>query len=77
MIRQVPPDLRLLPVFGVLGRFLKEQVRPGLVVWWLTTPVILAPGSLGQNGEFKDSLGEYSKFVSAKGEGKKKARVML
>lgn len=65
MICQVPPDLRLLPMLGVLGRFLKEQVRPGLVVWWwLPTPVIQASGSLGQGGEFKDSLGIYSEFVS-------------
>lgn len=74
MICQVPPDLRLLPVLGVLGRLLKAQVKPSLVVWWLITPVILAPESLEQDGEFKDSLGIYSEFVSQIKEKKKKSQ---
>lgn len=46
------------------------------MVWWLTTPVILAPESLGQDGEFKDNLGTYSKFVSTNKQ-TKKARMTL
>lgn len=77
MICQVPPDLRLLPVLGVLRGFLKEQVKPGLVVWWFGGLPHLSSQLQGVWGRMGSSKTALAYRVNLLNKQREKVRMLL